>query len=79
MTKSSGHVLVPWSGGADSTLTLMMALEANPGNTTALILDCTQFPREQFSGELRARKAAFELIYVGPAYGWVIVGATGEI
>ena len=24
-------------------------------------------------------KAAFELIYVGPAYGWVIVGATGEI
>jgi len=49
------QILVPWSGGADSTLALMLALAKYPKITRAMVVDCTNFPRKQFKGEARAR------------------------
>jgi hypothetical protein len=54
-----------------SNLTTVTTCTINPGSEK--IMSIPQIMT------LDNNKAAFELIYVGPAYGWVIVGATGEI
>ncbi len=54
-----------------SNLTAVTTCTINPGSER--IMSIPQIMT------LDNNKAAFELIYVGPAYGWVIVGATGEI
>tara|TARA_R110001606_G_scaffold219187_3_gene367065 strand:+ start:2209 stop:5238 length:3030 start_codon:yes stop_codon:yes gene_type:complete len=54
-----------------SNLTTVTTCTINPGSER--IMSIPQIMT------LDNNKAAFELIYVGPAYGWVIVGATGEI
>jgi hypothetical protein len=54
-----------------SNLTTVTTCTINPGSERIMSIQQTM--------TLDNNKAAFELIYVGPAYGWVIVGATGEI
>ena len=54
-----------------SNLTTVTTCTINPGSEK--IMSIPQIMT------LDNNKAAFELIYVGPAYGWVIIGATGEI
>lgn len=54
-----------------SNQTTITTCTINPGSERIMSIPQTM--------TLDNNKAAFELIYVGPAYGWVIVGATGEI